>query len=115
LDLKVVTLALPLDGVGYTSVDGLLRSLLTPNAAIESGYRQFRVETVNNQIYVGFLVSRDDDMIVLRRPDMEDLRIRQTEIVRAEFTRTSMMPEGLLEALSPEEVTDLFTYMRTLR
>ena len=58
-------------------------------------------------------MSQDAEAIVLRRPSVADTRIAQREVRKAGFTKTSMMPEGLLDALKPEEVSDLFAYLKT--
>ena len=63
----------------------------------------------------GFCVSEDDEAIVLRRQNLEDTRISQSNVRKAAFTKMSMMPEGLLDALKPEEVRDLFAYLKTLK
>ncbi len=103
-----------LDGAGATSDEALLRATLTPNAAMEAGYRAFRVELRDGDVVDGLLVSQDNDAIVLRRQNVEDLRIPQSDVRRASFTKVSMMPEGLLEAMQPTDVTNLFAYLRTL-
>jgi putative membrane-bound dehydrogenase-like protein len=104
-----------LSGAGALGVEALLRNLLTPNAAIEPGYRVFRVELKDGEIVDGLLVSQDNTAAVLRRQNAGDLRIPQSNIRRATFTRLSMMPEGLLEAFQPQDVTDLFAYLKTLK
>ncbi len=104
-----------LNGAGALGVEALLRNLLTPNAAMEPGYRIFRVELKDGDVLDGIRVSEDKDAIVLRRQNMEDTRIPQNTVRRAAFTRNSMMPEGLLDALPPEQVSDLFAYLKTLK
>jgi putative heme-binding domain-containing protein len=104
-----------LDGAGASDVEGLLRNILTPNAAMEAGYRRFRVETRDGDVQEGLLVSQDENTILLRQPNSEDLRIQRAKIKRAAFTRISLMPEGLLEAMKPAEVADLLAYLRTLK
>jgi len=104
-----------LNGAGAMGTEGLLRAILTPNAAMEAGYRTFRVETRDGEIVEGLLVSQDKDFIVLRRPNSEDLRISQDNVRRADYLKRSMMPEGLIESLSPAETSDLFAYLKTLK
>ena len=104
-----------LGGAGALGVEALLRNILTPNAAMEPGYRLFRVELKDGDVLDGILVSQDKDAIVLRRANAEDLRIPQGNVRRASYTKVSVMPEGLLEALKPGEVGDLFAYMKTLK
>lgn len=104
-----------LNGAGALGVESLLRNLLTPGAAMEPGYRAFRVELKDGEVLEGIRVLEDADAVVLRRPNVDDLRIPQANIRRATFTRASMMPDGLLEALPPGDVTDLFAYLKTLK
>ncbi len=104
-----------LNGAGANGIEALLRNVLTPNAAMESGYRIFRVELNDGDLLDGFLVSQDKEAIVLRRPNVEDTRLEMKEVRRAEFTKRSLMPEGLLEGMQPRDVTDLLTYLQTLK
>jgi putative membrane-bound dehydrogenase-like protein len=104
-----------LNGAGALGVETLLRNLLTPNAAMEPGYRVFRVELKDGDVLDGIRVSEDKEAIVLRRPNLDDARIPQKEVRKAGFTKSSMMPEGLLDALHPEQVSDLFAYLKSLR
>jgi putative heme-binding domain-containing protein len=104
-----------LNGAGALGVEALLRNILTPNAAMEPGYRAFRVELKDGDVVDGLLVSQDPEAIVLRRQSADDLRIAQKDVRRAAFTKMSLMPEGLLDGLKPEEVTDLFAYLKTLK
>ena len=52
---------------------------------------------------------------MLRRPNTDDTRIDQKDVRKTSFTKLSIMPEGLLEALRPEDVRDLFTFLKTLK
>jgi putative heme-binding domain-containing protein len=104
-----------LNGAGALGVEALLRNILTPNAAMEPGYRAFRVELKDGDVLDGILVSQDKDAIILRRPNLDDTRIAQKDVRRAAFTKMSLMPEGLLDPLKPEEVADLFAYLKTLK
>ncbi len=104
-----------LNGAGANGVEALLRNVLTPNAAMEAGYRIFRVESKDGDVLDGILVSQDKDAIVLRRPNIEDTRIAQKDVRRADYINRSMMPEGLLEPLPERDVTDLFAYLKALK
>ncbi len=104
-----------LNGAGALGVEALLRNLLTPNAAMEPGYRVFRVELKDGEVLDGIRVSEDKEAIVLRRQSVADTRIAQKDVRKAGFTKMSMMPEGLLDALPPQDVSDLFAYLKTLK
>ncbi|MBL9212027.1 MAG: c-type cytochrome [Opitutaceae bacterium] len=104
-----------LDGVALTGVEALLRNLLTPSAAMESAYQTFRVVLQDGSILDGFLAEQTADALVLRLPGAADRRLARSEVKQASYLRRSLMPEGLLEALSPEQVTDLFAHLKSLR
>jgi putative heme-binding domain-containing protein len=104
-----------LDGVGLAGVDAMLRHVLTPSAAMEGGYRSFRVVTRDGRVVQGLLVSRNADAIVLRQPDTADVRIDARDIDRADFTGVSVMPEGLLESMPAADVSDLFAHLGSLK
>ena len=104
-----------LDGVGNTGVEALLRNLLTPSAAMESAYRTFRVVLTDGSVRDGFLVEESADSLLLRTPGAEDRRIPRNEIRSTSYLRRSLMPEGLLESLPPEHVSDLFAHLKSLR
>ena len=104
-----------LDGVGNTGVEALLRNILTPSAAMESAYRTFRVVLTDGSVREGFLVEESAASLVLRTPGAEDRRIPRAEIANTSYLRRSLMPEGLLEGLSPEQVSELFAYLKSLK
>ena len=103
-----------LDGVGSKTADGLLRSVLTPNAGVESGYRVLTVKTNDGQLLQGFLAADNDNSITLRRAGREDLEIPRSTIASLSFAERSLMPEGLLDTMQPQQVSDLFHYLRSL-
>ncbi len=109
------TIAPALDGVGNSGVEALLRHILTPSAAMESAYRTFRVVATDGSVSEGFLVEESTDSLVLRIPGAEDRRIPRRDIRSTSYLRRSLMPDGLLDALPPEQVSDLFTHLKSLK
>ena len=105
----------PLDGIGLRDNETLLRALLTPSAAVESGYRLLRVETIEGELLDGLLASEDERAIVLRRQGREDLRLGRSEIRRLFFDARSVMPDGQIESLPPADVSALFAFLATQR
>ncbi len=104
-----------LSGVGAMGTEAILRNILTPNAAMESAYRIFRVEQKDGTVLDAFFVNEDKDAVVIRLPGAADQRIPRANIRETKFLRRSLMPEGLLAAMTPEQVSDLFTYLKSLK
>ena len=107
-----------LDGSAHREVEAILRAMLTPDAAVESGYRLFRVQTAAGELAEGFLVRRDDSSVVLRQPGGAERRFAAADLTHAAFTNRSLMSlmfPVTLESLPPQSVSDLFAFIRTLR
>jgi putative membrane-bound dehydrogenase-like protein len=104
-----------LSGAGAMGIESLLRNIITPNAQMEPGYRVFRIELKDGEVLDGRLISEDAEAFILRRQNTADLRVKRSEVRRSWFTKMSMMPEALLEGLKPQEVSDLFAYLKTLK
>jgi putative heme-binding domain-containing protein len=104
-----------LNGAGASGTDTLLRAILTPSAAMEAGYRNYRIHLKDGEMLDGFLVRQDESTVVLRQPNLQDQRILKDQIRRADFTERSLMPDGLLEAMSADDVRDLFAYLKSLK
>jgi putative heme-binding domain-containing protein len=104
-----------LSSVGAMGPEAIVRNILTPNAAIEPGYRIFRVTLKDGSLLDAFFVSEDKDAIVVRQMGAGDKRIERKNIVSTQFLRQSLMPEGLLASLTDQQRKDLFAYLMSLK
>ncbi len=104
-----------LSGVGSMGLEGILRNILTPNAAMEAGYRIYRVEMKNGDLIDAFFVSEDKEAVVVRIPGAVDRRIPRSEIESTRYIRRSLMPEGLISALDDQSAADLLAYLSSLK
>jgi putative heme-binding domain-containing protein len=104
-----------LSGAGAMGLEAILRNILTPNAAMEPGYRIYRVELKNGDLIDAFFVSEDKNAIVIRQPGAPDRRLPKAEVARTQFIRRSLMPEGLLTPLPEKTAADLLAYLMTLK
>jgi putative heme-binding domain-containing protein len=100
-----------LSAVGAMGPESILRNILTPNAAMENGYRIFRVELKSGDLVDALFVSEDKDAVVIRLPGAEDRRIPRSEIRATSYQRRSLMPEGLLDGFTPAQASALFAYL----
>jgi putative heme-binding domain-containing protein len=104
-----------LSSVGAMGPEAIVRNILTPNAAIEPGYRIFRVSLKDGSLLDAFFVSEDKDAVVVRQMGAGDKRIERKDIASTQFLRQSLMPEGLLDGLSDQQRKDLFAYLMSLK
>lgn len=92
----------------------LVESILDPSKAISKGYETQNVLTANGRAISGLIVSRDDNMVVLRdTKDIDKLhRIPQANIEEMRPGKVSIMPAGLADQLTGrQQFLDLLRYV----
>lgn len=93
----------------------LVNSILTPSATISPGYGTVTIETKSGETYQGILKQSTDTALQLMGGDGKRIDIAKADIQRQEGSAVSLMPEGLQNALSQQEFTDLIEYLTTLK
>ena len=93
--------------------DYLLDSLLDPAKNVKEGYGSLVVVTADGQVTSGIPVSRSDTELVLRDSLDKEVRLRLADI-EEEAPGTSLMPAGLVDGLSAEDLADLVRYLSAL-
>ncbi|MGH7140390.1 MAG: c-type cytochrome, partial [Pirellulales bacterium] len=94
-------------------VANMLVNIVNPSAEVREGFETYQVLTDDGRIVSGFLVDRDNQVLVLRGADGQTISLAQAEIDEMAPLRKSLMPEGLLEKFSQQDVRDLFAYLRS--
>jgi putative heme-binding domain-containing protein len=103
------------DLTSYQRADlgNLLLQIVNPSAQIREGYENFTVETQDGRSLTGFVADKDNQIVLLRGLDGQNTAIPRKDIVEMKASGLSLMPEGLLEPLSEQQVRDLFAYLRS--
>ena len=96
-----------------TDVESLLLAILNPSAEIREGYENHTVETRDGRSLSGFLVEQNPQSIVLRGLDNQNVVLARSEIAELVPAGLSLMPEGLIDGWTPQQVRDLFAYLRS--
>jgi putative heme-binding domain-containing protein len=99
-----------LTGSGRDNLDYLLENIADPSAVVTADFRLTTLTLKDGRILAGVIGAKTDRTLTLRT--LADAQtIERTEIAKQEESPLSMMPEGLLEALMPAQVLDLFAYL----
>jgi len=93
----------------------ILESLLVPSATIAQGYETLNITTKDGESYTGVRVGASENPIRLRPASGTDVILHQEQIERIDRSKVSLMPEGLINSLSPEEVRDLLAFLQHLK
>jgi putative heme-binding domain-containing protein len=103
-----------LSSIGASApVDYLVESLLIPNKAVKEGYHAQRIVTVDDKVYLGIPVRQADGRLFLRTTEDKILSLPLTDILER-APAPSLMPEGLVDALSQQELLDLVAFLSQL-
>lgn len=91
----------------------LLLNIVNPGAEIREGYENFSAETRDGRVLTGFVADQNARLVVLRTPDGQTVPLPREQLVSLDPAGQSLMPEGLLESLSDQQIRDLFAYLRS--
>ncbi|YCM46844.1 LamG-like jellyroll fold domain-containing protein (plasmid) [Verrucomicrobiaceae bacterium 227] len=104
-----------LSGAGAMSTEALLHNILTPNAQMESGYYRHDIILKDGGKVSGSLVGESKESISIQPIGTTIQVISRTKIAQHKVTKSSLMPEGLIDHLAPAQIADLFSYIRSLK
>ncbi len=94
-------------------LDTLLLNIINPSAEIREGYESLAVETKDERSFTGFLIGKDEQVVVLRGLNGANTTLARDEIAEMKSAGMSLMPEGLLDGFTEQQVRDLFAYLRS--
>ncbi len=97
------------------SREGMYMSVLHPNAGIGFGYETFELITKKGDSYQGIIVSRNETDIIMRLPGGLSQSFKTSALKSVKQLPNSMMPEGLADGMSTQELVDLMEYLNTLK
>jgi putative heme-binding domain-containing protein len=92
----------------------ILRSVLDPSQRIDDKYRTFAFETAAGKVVTGMVLEENSQTVkVIENPLAKTAAVvlNKSEIVEQAKSPTSIMPKGLLDKLSREEILDLISYI----
>ena len=96
-----------------TDREFLLLSMVDPGAAIRKEYLASVVETRDGRVLSGVNADQSGDSLTLGIATGERIVIPQTQILSVRESPVSIMPEGLLKLLKPQELRDLFSFLES--
>jgi putative heme-binding domain-containing protein len=101
-----------LTGAQRENLDYVLSNVLDPSAVMANEYRMQLLQTSDGRVLTG-IVKQEDEAGLTLQTATEQVMIPKAEIEVRQTTDASMMPDGLLNELSLEEVRALVAYLRS--
>jgi putative heme-binding domain-containing protein len=115
-----------LNGVGYevgpdlskldpkVTADETLRNIIEPSWKIHEKYYSWVIETQAGKLITGLIVEETPDAVkILENPLAKSapVVIKKSDIAERKKSMTSIMPKGLMDKLTKDEIFDLLSYV----
>jgi putative heme-binding domain-containing protein len=89
----------------------IAESILKPNASISQGFATVMITAKGNKTYMGFVSEETATNVVMRNIAGDVFNVRTADILSRKEMKTSMMPAGLANALSYEDLASLVSFL----
>jgi putative heme-binding domain-containing protein len=99
-----------LTGAGRDNLDYLLDNIVNPGGVVSADYRMSVVELKDGRVLNAVITARTDRTLTLQTMT-EKLTVERGDVAKLDESALSLMPEGLLESLTPEQRRDLLAYL----
>ena len=102
-------------GKKYKDRAKLLDTILYPSREIDPKYRTYLLETVDGQVFIGLLVKKDAQTVVLKDAKNKVTTYDAADVEQLVPQQQSLMPDLLLRDMTKEQVADLLAFLESLR
>jgi putative heme-binding domain-containing protein len=99
-----------LTGSGRTNLDYLLENIVDPGATVTADFRMVVVAMNDGRVLNGMVKAQSERTLTLQTPT-EAITLDRSEIEGLKPSSSSLMPDGLLDTLKPDEIRDLIGYL----
>lgn len=106
-----ITLGPPIATFATAGKDSLLGNILDPNKEVAPQYQAYTFELKDSPPATGMILTENAEETTLRMPGGIDKTFPRTAVVSMKGLGQSLMPEGLENTLSVQEMADLLVYL----
>jgi putative membrane-bound dehydrogenase-like protein len=101
-----------LETVQHRSPQEILIHVLDPNREVSPQFLDYTVRLRDGRVLTGLIAAETDQSLVLRRAqNLQDSFLRE-DIEEIASSGKSLMPEGVEQKITPQEMADLIRYLR---
>ncbi|MDB6026175.1 MAG: rane-bound dehydrogenase domain protein [Verrucomicrobiales bacterium] len=95
--------------------EALIESVLDPSAGISFGFEAFNITLKNGDDAYGLIASETADELAVKDLNGLVTRYKKSDIAKRDQMKTSIMPTGLQQTMSPQDFVDLIEYLSSLK
>jgi putative membrane-bound dehydrogenase-like protein len=97
--------------IGRTDRKWIVESILQPSAVVAPHYQPWKVDTVDGKSRVGLLIGTHLDESVYIDAKGDEFKVLAGDVADAVPTKGSVMPDGLIDTLTDQELRDLVAFL----
>ncbi|MBM3840231.1 MAG: c-type cytochrome [Verrucomicrobia bacterium] len=95
--------------------EAIYEAILNPSAGISFGYEGWQVQLKDGEEAIGIIVSETNDELAVKAQTGIVTRYPKSQITRRDRMNTSIMPAGLEQAMTLQDLVDLVEYLSSLK
>jgi len=95
--------------------DGLLNSIVRPSEGISFGYEGWEIKMKDGSALSGIIASKTETDIDMKFPGGATQSFKANDVASMKEMKASLMPEGLYQNMSNEDVANLLEYLSLLK
>jgi putative heme-binding domain-containing protein len=100
-----------LSGIASRPKEALLVDILDPSRQVSPDFINYTLVTTDEKLVTGFIVSETAASVTLRRAGEADDTVLRSQIKQLRAEGKSLMPEGLEQGLTPQDMADLLSFL----
>jgi putative heme-binding domain-containing protein len=95
--------------------DAMYEAILDPSAGIAFGYEAWQIALKSGDEAYGIVVSDTDDELIIKDAKAIPIHIKKSDILSRRQLKVSLMPAGLQQTMSTQDLVDLVEYLSSLK
>ena len=97
--------------IGRTDKRWIVESILQPSAVVAPHYLSWKVDTLDGRSRIGFLIGTYLDESVYVDAKGDRFKVLARDVADTTLAKGSIMPDGLVDTLTDQEIRDLVAYL----
>ncbi len=99
-----------LTGANRSNLEYLLMNIIDPSAVVPKQFTTSVIALKDGRVVTGVIVSETEQSLIVQT-DKEQLTLARSDVEEFKNNGKSLMPDGMLDPLTPEQIRDLFGFM----
>lgn len=99
-------------GIRNQDKEATLLHILVPHYEVLAGFTAYEIETTDGRSLSGLITSETESSVTLRMAQAIEETIRRADILSLRSSDLSLMPDGLEQTLSRQDLADLLAFLK---